>query len=157
MTSKFCRRRATHPGHASLGSGFTLIELMIVVAIIAIILTLAQPVYTNYTIRAKLGEALSVAAATKTAVTSTCHENLTLTGLSNSQAGYSFSPSKWVQDIAVSGDCTQPVITITTQNTGAPGNPEITLTGTFADGVGAIIWACTSTAENYHLPATCRS
>ena len=39
--------------------GFTLIELMIVVAIIAIIISLALPVYTNYTTRAKVGEALS--------------------------------------------------------------------------------------------------
>jgi type IV pilus assembly protein PilA len=157
MISKFYRCPATRPGRASRSTGFTLIELMIVVAIIAIILTLALPVYTNYTVRAKFGEALSVAAATKSAVASTCHENLTLTGLTNSQAGYSFSPSKWVQDITVSGDCTQPLITIKTQNTGAPGDPEITLTGTFADGAGAVTWACTSTAENYHLPATCRS
>jgi type IV pilus assembly protein PilA len=156
MNSKYYRRHATRPGRTGRSTGFTLIELMIVVAIIAIILTLALPVYTNYTIRAKFGEALSVAEATKTALTSTCNSDLTLTGLTNSKAGYSFSPSTWVQSITISGDCTKPVITIATQNTGAPGDPEIILTGTFADGAGAVTWACTSTAENYHLPATCR-
>src|SRR5690606_4550558 len=69
-------------------SGFTLIELMIVVAIIAIILTLALPVYTNYSIRAKIGEALSVAAAAKTTVAATCMENPILTGLNNDAVGY---------------------------------------------------------------------
>ncbi|MEJ8569614.1 pilin [Elongatibacter sediminis] len=138
-------------------TGFTLIELMIVIAIIAIILTLALPVYTNYTIRAKIGEALAVAAATKTAVASTCHEDLTLTGIDNETVGYTFSPSTWIQNIVVTGDCVQPIITVNTQNTGAPGDPVITLTGSFASNDGAVTWFCTSTAESYHLPSTCRS
>lgn len=129
---------------------------MIVVAIIAIILTLALPVYSNYSIRAKLGEALSVAAATKTAVTSTCQEDLTLTGLNNSKAGYTFTSSEWVQTINVSGECIAPVITVSTQNTGAPGDPDMVLTGNFVTGSGRITWTCTSTAEDYYLPAECR-
>ena len=130
---------------------------MIVVAIIGITLTLALPVYSNYAIRTKIGEGLSVAAATKTAVAATCHEDQRLTDLDASKVGYRFAPSKWIQDITISGDCTEPVITIQTQNTGASGDPEITLTGNWTDGAGAITWECASKAENYLLPTECRS
>src|SRR5690606_38330123 len=123
----------------------TLIELMIVVAIIAIILTLALPVYTNYSIRAKIGEALSVAAAAKTMVASTCLENPNLTGLDNNAAGYSFVASNWVENITVSGDCTAPVITMLTRDTGAPDPaPELTLTASLSSGNGRITWVCAS-------------
>ncbi len=136
--------------------GFTLIELMIVIAIIAIILTLALPVYTNYSIRAKLGEALSVAAAAKTAVAATCNEHVTLPALDNDLAGYGYSPSTWVQSIEISGPCTEPVITVLTQDTGAQPDPQIVLTGAFATSTSAINWVCTSDAEDFQLPPTCR-
>lgn len=130
---------------------------MIVIAIMGITLTLALPVYSNYAIRAKIGEGLTVAAATKTAVAATCHENQAMTDLDAAKVGYSFTPSKWIQAITISGDCTEPVITIQTRNTGASGDPEITLTGIWTDGAGAITWECASTAENYLLPTECRS
>ena len=141
----------------SVAAGFTLIELMIVVAIIAIILTLALPVYTDYTIRAKVGEALSVAASTKTAVGSTCIENPALTGLANAAAGYGFEASTWVEDIVVSGDCSAPVITITTRNTGATIAPQIILTGAVDAGAGRVTWTCVTTGQPQHVPSTCRS
>ena len=139
--------------------GFTLIELMIVVAIIAIILTLALPVYTNYTIRAKIGEALSVAAAAKTTVTATCMEDPTLTSLDNDKVGYAYVESTWVESITVSEDCLEPVITIVTRNTGAPAPaPEITLTGFLETNSGKVNWICASpNAPNYLVPSTCRS
>ena len=137
--------------------GFTLIELMIVLAIIAIILTLALPVYMNYTIRTKVGEALAVAAAAKTSIAATCHEDLTLTSIDNSASGYTVSPSTWVASIDISGNCDAPVITMVTQNTGAPVDPVLTLTGAFIDGVGAVTWICQSNSPNYLMPETCRS
>jgi type IV pilus assembly protein PilA len=141
----------------SIATGFTLIELMIVVAIIAIILTLALPVYTDYTIRAKVGEALSVAASTKTALASTCIENPELTGLTNAATGYGFETSTWVENIIVSGDCVTPVITITTRNTGATIAPQIILTGALNTGTGRMTWTCATTGQPQHVPSTCRS
>lgn len=137
--------------------GFTLIELMIVVAVI--ILILAVPVFNYYSVRAKLGEALSVATAAKNAVVTTCQEDGTLKALTNSKIGYSFSPSSWVESIEASGDCIQPVITIATRDTGAPGDPLITLTGTPGASQGAITWLCQATIENqnHYLLASCRN
>jgi len=142
---------------ASKTTGFTLIELMIVIAIIAIILMMAIPVYSNYSTRAKMGEALALTAAAKTAVAATCIENPTLRGLTKSKAGYGFNPTQWVKDIDVGGDCTQPIITVITRNTGAPGDPVIVLTGNLMSGTGKMTWICTSIAPNYLLPRECRS
>jgi len=156
-TSSRHLKKRNKPNHKF--SGFTLIELMIVIAIIAIILSLALPVYTNYSIRAKIGESLSVAAATKTAVASACMEDTTLTGLTNNKVGYLFTGSKWVDEITVSNICLQPIITIVTKDTGAPTPaPEIILTGGLTASFGSMTWVCgSSNAENYLLPKTCRS
>lgn len=137
-------------------SGFTLIELMIVLAIVAIILTLALPVYTNYTIRAKIGEGLSVAATAKTMVASTCMDNPSLTGLTNDIVGYNYHPSTWVASIEVSESCLAPLITIVTQNTGAADPPpEVRLEGSFES--GRVSWTCRSlNTPDYLLPNDCR-
>ncbi len=151
---------AHHPGKHPDDLGFTLIELMIVVAVIAIILTMAIPAYYDYQIRVKIGEGLSVAAAAKAAAGSVCQEDLTLVGLDNVAAGYTFDgATPFVLDIVISGQCSQPIVTIYTQNTGAPGPaPEITLTGEFLDGYGRISWECTSpNTANQFLPSRCRS
>lgn len=56
-------------------AGFTLIELMIVVAIIGILASVAIPAYANYTLKARIGAALSVADSVKTAIGVCTHEN----------------------------------------------------------------------------------
>ena len=130
------RERKQSVNQRLLRNGFTLIELMIVVAIIAIILTLALPVYTNYTIRAKVGEALSVGAAAKTTTSATCIENPILTGLTNESAGFTFSPSPYIASISIQNSCSQPRIVMTTQNTGATDPVVITLIGSLTVGEG---------------------
>jgi len=140
--------------------GFTLIELMIVVAIIAVILTLALPVYSTYVVRSKIGEALSVASAAKTAVGSACQEDMTIPALNNNLAGYYYpivpGDGSYVESIVASGPCTDPVITVTTKNTGASPDPVILLTGRVRTGSGNVTWVCSSTSPNNLLPAVCR-
>lgn len=143
--------------------GFTLIELMIVIAVVAILLSLALPVYSTYAVRAKIGEGLAVAKAAKIATGAACQEDRSLTTLTNNKVGYPFlevaGDEAYVENIEVSGECSEPVITITTKNTGAEGeDPIITLTGEFTPGSGQVQWTCASDNTPDHLlPDTCRN
>jgi prepilin-type N-terminal cleavage/methylation domain-containing protein len=136
--------------------GFTLIELMIVVAIIAIILTLGLPVYHDYAIRSKVGEALGSAAAAKTAVASICLAQPTIPAITEAITGYQFpAPTQYVASISLSGPCTQPVITIATRNTRATPNPVITLTGRLD--AGRMEFNCATSGIFQHVPFDCRN
>ncbi len=135
--------------------GFTLIELMIVIAIIAILVALALPAYQDYTIRTKVGEGLSVAAAAKLAVSESCQSDPTITP-TNTTVGYNFTASNYVASVAVGGTCSAPTVLITTQNTGAASAVTMTLTGDFSANDGRIGWDCTSSSEARYLPASCR-
>jgi type IV pilus assembly protein PilA len=137
--------------------GFHLIELMIVIAVIAIIVSLALPAYFNYTIRAKVGESLSLAAPAKTALAFTCQGDPTLDDLTNLKVGYYFEESKYVFSIVLAGDCLIPTITITTQATGAQPAPVLIITGELSQGAGRTTWTCESSGLNVHVPKECRS
>ncbi len=136
-------------------SGFTLIELMIVVAIIGILAAIALPAYQDYTKRANVTEGLSLAGGVKTAVA----EYFSSEGAwpnSNTQAGLVTAASikgNAVRSVAVAA--TNGVITIT-YGTKVTSGATITLTPD--DSGGSIEWKCGGgTVLAKYRPARCRS
>ncbi len=139
--------------------GFTLIELMIVVAIIGILAAIAIPAYQDYTIRAQVSEGLNLAGGAKAAVTEYYQDRGVLPD-SNSQAGLADSDQivgKYVDDVLVTA---AGAINVGYGNSAhatlAPGT--LVLTPSTAAGVGSVQWICTGTGIlNKHLPAACRT
>ena len=136
--------------------GFTLIELMIVIAIVGILAAIALPAYQDYVARAQLAEAMSLASGAKTAVAET-QSNTGTTPTTNTAAGLAVDTSitgKYVEKVAV-GAGGAIVATMKTDGvaTGVSGK-TLTLTPSFND--GSVSWVCTSSADAKYKPAACR-
>ena len=133
-----------------------MIELMIVIAIIAILVALALAPYQDYTIRTKVSEALSVAAAAKIAVAETCQSDPNLSP-DNSSVGYDFAPSTYVSSVIIGGSCSDPHIFIFTANIGTAQDVSLVLNGNYDVNSGHIMWNCVRLeGENRFVPASCR-
>ena len=135
--------------------GFTLIELMIVVAIIGILAVIGIPASQDYAARAQMAEALSLASGQKGAV-SEFHANKGAWPANNTEAGISSATSitgKYVESVSVSGNA----IVAKMRSTGVAAPVQgatVTLAGTSAG--GAYSWQCSTSAAPRFLPAPCR-
>ncbi|MBN7136889.1 hypothetical protein A7A76_19295 [Lysobacter enzymogenes] len=134
--------------------GFTLIELMIVIAILGILIAIALPAYQDYTIRTKNAECLNVAAAAKLAVAETAQDRGGLDKITTSNHGYQFAATKYCEKVEITAG--SGVITTTSKDTG--GNPLAKLQLTPTQSLGRIEWSCKDTggAKKSQLPAECR-
>ncbi|NMM37059.1 MAG: prepilin-type N-terminal cleavage/methylation domain-containing protein [Glaciimonas sp.] len=130
--------------------GFTLIELMIVVAIIGILAAVALPAYSDYTIKAKVANALSAADSLKTAVAVCAQEAggvLTTCNTAGALADLVFTPTKEVSAGTVTTDGIIALTMATGVGTGVDGL-AITFTPSLAAGGTAMTWNNTTTVTN---------
>ena len=145
-----------------LQQGFTLIELMIVVAIIGILAAIAIPAYQDYTQRAQVGEAFTIVSAAKTAIAEFAQTNgeypaaADITALALDMA----TPAGQYVDTVTVTPATG-VITAVMKGAGSVGadiaGTNVVLTPPVLAGMAgeAFVWTCTSTAAQKYLPKGC--
>jgi type IV pilus assembly protein PilA len=137
--------------------GFTLIELMIVVAIIGILAAVAIPAYQDYTIRAKVTEGLGLASAAKTAVSEFFATNGALPN-TNLSAGIALNESISGNSVDKVDLIGSGVIQITYSAAAGPLNGGTLLLAPNTMG-GRVAWSCTNPAgiDGRYRPSSCRN
>ena len=138
--------------------GFTLIELMIVVAIIGILAAIAIPAYQDYITRSKVTELVTAASACKASI-SEYYQSQNAFPADLSASGCASNPTRYVSSLSV-GASTGVISVVASTGTGAiptAAAGSYILTPTANSTVGTIDWSCTaSSIPKKYLPANCR-
>jgi type IV pilus assembly protein PilA len=155
-----------------LQKGFTLIELMIVVAIIGILAAVALPAYQDYTIRAKMSEVILGLSACRTSITEVYQSGPAIAPVADGWGCEKTTASEQTKYVAAIHTNTNGVVTATVQNISTSVNGSVvslapmqdaTTLATFTPGSSAALygWRCgnptdgTSVPSKY-LPGSCR-
>ena len=129
--------------------GFTLIELMIVIAILGILMAIAIPAYQDYTVRAKVSECVNAMAPLKLAVAVEASSDGNLSNIGAADGG----PTTYCNAPQITDNTG--AITVLSKSTGGDSETTLTLTPTMTS-AGDITWVCTSNPTKY-APGTCRN
>ena len=135
--------------------GFNLIELMIVVAIVGILASVALPAYRDYMIRAKVSEVMLAASAPKSLIAEAA---ATLGGMpSTTSAAISSQTSRYVLSVRYTSIApTTGVITATADGDDNIVGLTIVLTGTYDNATGGVQWTCGGSIPARFRPSTCK-
>lgn len=141
-----------------LNTGFTLIELMIVVAIIGVLAAIALPAYQSYLVRARVSEGLILASAAELLVTENAVNSVTalnaswspLTGPTNNVLAIDVDAVTGVISVTYTSKAAGVALQLTPSSGGQP------LTGGTSPS-GSVAWRCTTQPEHFvNVPANCR-
>jgi type IV pilus assembly protein PilA len=132
----------------TLQKGFTLIELMIVVAIIGILAAVALPAYQDYTVRAKVSELMLAASSAKTAVSEAAATLSAMPGTAS--VTIQTQSSKYVSSVTWNGSS----VVATAQGDSNITGSNIYMGGAYSS--GQMTWTCGGTIAQKYRPASCR-
>lgn len=138
--------------------GFTLMELMIVIAILGILLTIGIPAYAEYSVRARIAEGMMAMTSAKLAISEYRFTEGTLP-TSATAAGIGSVTTKYVDGLSVNASGII-AVDIDEAQVGAPGGAiQLVLEPTVSG--GAIVWNCNSTGTDannlVYVPAACKT